>query len=110
MTTTEEWRPPQEAIDELKARFAELQASEPARYDLGEIQLGSYRHKCERRGAQNVAVALDLKEVYWTSSDGTCALIFRQGHCKKCEAVARNSVPLFVNPAERPPLDGRVSR
>lgn len=38
------------------------------------------------------------------------ALIFREGTCGRCGQTARSKVGRIVATAERPPLEGRVSR
>jgi hypothetical protein len=62
---------------------------------------------------------LTLREVVITDGDGEdpasdfidqFAIIFREGVCGRCGQTARSSVGRIVATAERPPLEGRVSR
>jgi len=106
--TETEVTPP--AVLELQAQFAELSATEPAKYNIGVVQLGSYRHPCTVRGSANRQRSLDLEENYVLAEDGSVAMIYREGRCKTCKQIARNSIPLFVDPTVRPPLKGRVGR
>jgi hypothetical protein len=98
------------AVRELQTKFAAICESEPAAYNLGEVQLGSYRHPCTVRGSANRQRSLDLEEQYVLADDASVAMIYREGRCKTCKKVARNSIPLFVDPQVRPPLKGRVGR
>jgi hypothetical protein len=103
-----------EAARALHARFKQHVTETPATYNLGDVQLGSYRHKCrgrkDRPAANAPTKAIDLNEVYWEAENGSVALAFKEGKCKACGDVARNDKPLFFDPSVRPPLEGRVSR
>lgn len=100
-------------IPQVRALISEFKRnanSNPAKFEFGQVQLGSYRHMCTKSGGRKQQTGIDLKETYWISDEGDVALIFREGKCKVCGAVARQSSPLIVDPETRPPLQGRVSR
>jgi hypothetical protein len=46
-------------------------------------------------------------DVEWLDS---FAIIYREGTCSRCGQTARSKVGRIVATAERPPLEGRVSR
>jgi hypothetical protein len=102
----------EETARSLFEEWKRLDEETPADFNIGTIQLGSYRHKCTKPGrpaAQAPTKAIDLKEERLTSEDGKVAAIWKEGKCKSCNRTARGK-PLYVDPAERPALTGRVSR
>lgn len=77
--------------------------------------LANIRHECTRarqakRNGRAVSTAIQLREQYMEHDDGEHALVYREGVCTRCHAVARSSQGRAVLIAERPPVFGRVGR
>jgi hypothetical protein len=98
----------------LQAQLDAINAESPAKHNVP-FFLASYRHACvsARQSAQagkGVSTNIDCPEKYLESDDGTHAIIYREGTCKRCRERARSTRGRVVLTSERPPAQGRVTR
>lgn len=104
---------PAKAI-EMQRDLDALNAKEPP--DLFPSPLmGLQRHGCtEARQAKAIGrpvqVAIRLKEKYDADEESGHAIVYREGRCPSCKTTARSRVGRVVLIANRPPIEGRVSR
>lgn len=112
---------------ELQAGLDRLNALDPPTYRPTALG-ANFRHLCTKARqakltGKGVSTAITLKERYvtgWligddeieplTDPDAEVAILYREGTCKSCREVARSPQGRVVLTAERPPLEGRVSR
>lgn len=123
---------PASAIAVLQAHLDDLNRVSPPTYDPPWTS-AVFRHPCAKSRlakhtgrATSTAISLTeryvtLREVLSLDSPDVApieldpmlddfAIIFREGTCGRCGQTARSRVGRIVATAERPPLEGRVSR
>lgn len=77
---------------------------------LANIRHGCVKARLSGPEGRAVSTALDLHEVYLVSTDGSHAMLFREGRCTRCRQLARSRMGRLVKTTDRPPLYGRVAR